>query len=517
MQKLCLIILDGFGIGEQNHTNPVFVARTPTIDELERYYPKTALQASGFAVGLPWGEPGNSEVGHLTIGAGFIPYQALPRINKAIQDESFFSNKILLSAAEHVKNNNSQMHIMGLLTSGSVHAYLDHIFALVEFAKRTNIPKIFFHLFTDGRDSLPRAAVNLLQNVIRRTQDSPAVLGTIIGRFFSMDRDGRWERTQKAYECLVEGKCERFDNATSYLEASYNKGLNDEFIEPAGTALEDFKIKDNDAVVFFNFREDSARQLTEAFTLEKFDGFSRSKLPKNLYFATFTEYEKGLSAKTIFEPILIDWPLSRVISQVRIKQVHIAETEKYAHITYFLNGLKEQAFDGEERTLVPSVSADRFDDKPEMSAFEIKQKILEVFSSSKYGFLAVNFANADMVGHTGNFSSAVKAVETIDRCLSEIIQAAARLDWTIVITSDHGNVEKKIHPVTGEMLTEHTDNPVPFYIVGPKFRKPEATNQMLTNTKSEGLLSDVAPTILDLMEIAKPPSMTSEGLLRQIL
>lgn len=513
MKKLCLIILDGWGVGDRDNGNAVHVAHTPTLQEIERWYPKTALQASGLAVGLPWGESGNSEVGHLTIGAGFIPYQALPRISMAIKDGSFFENKTLKEAVIHVQKNNSVMHIMGLLTKGSVHAFFDHLIGLVEWAKRSNVPYLLLHLFTDGRDSQPQECLGLLKDLINRTGLQNSHIGTIMGRFYPMDRDNKWERIEKAYNCLTSASGGKFSDPLQYIENHYKKETTDEFILPGSNETIDSRIKDNDAVIFFNFREDSVRELSHAFVDEQWNNFSRPKKLENIYFATFTQYEENLSAHVIFPPFVIEWPLARVLSDNGFKQFHIAETEKYAHITYFLNGLKEAPYPNEERILVPSVSTDHFDDQPEMSAFAIKHHVLKMLGEEKPTVLMVNFANSDMVGHTGNFKSCIKAVETIDKCLSEIIPAALKKDWDIIITSDHGNVEYKINLLSGKPLTEHTQNPVPFYLIGNKFKLSSPNEQILQRHQVTGLLADIAPSILNLLEISPPATMTGQNIL----
>lgn len=517
MQKLCLIILDGWGVGDANNSNPICAASTPSFDTIEKYFPKTALQASGLAVGLPWGEPGNSEVGHLNIGAGFIPYQALPRINNAIKDGSFFTNTTLKEISDRTRKNNSAVHIMGLLTSGSVHAYIDHIYALVEWAENENLQKVYLHLFTDGRDSLPQEASRLIAELFSRIKGKHAQIATVSGRMYGMDRDNRWERTKKLYDLLTMGTGGRFDDPIAYIKSAYQTISNDEFIEPAGSSNWDFTIKDNDSIIFFNYREDSARQITKAFVTENFKGFKRERYLKNIYFATMTEYEKGLNAHILFSPLLIEYPLARVIAEAKLRQLHIAETDKYAHITYFLNGLREAAFEKEGRILVPSVAADKLETVPEMSSREITQNIISAITTKEFDFVAANFANGDMIGHTGNFDAALKAVEAVDACIGEILNVALQEDWIVVITADHGNVEAKRDLITGETLTEHTENPVPLYIVGNAYKKDIPTDILLNKDRANGILADVAPTILELMGIKKPPTMTGESLLKQIL
>ncbi|MBI2052960.1 MAG: 2,3-bisphosphoglycerate-independent phosphoglycerate mutase [Candidatus Ryanbacteria bacterium] len=419
-RPLVLVVFDGFGINTLPGESPMQSAKKPTLDELNQYYLITALQASGLAVGLPWGEEGNSEVGHLTMGAGRVLYHHLPRIIVSIQDGTFFENKVLLEAVEHANTHHGVLHFVGLYSTGSVHAYIDHLYALLDFAKQQNVPKVELHLFGDGRDGpIRELRTSLPQLEERLKRDYPnAEIVSLIGRHFSMDREERWELTQEAYDCLVGRKGSAFDVPKKYIDTSYAGGVTDEFLVPAWKANEKGepagRIKDGDAVIFFNFREDSIRQIAHSFLSDKFDKFERAPL-SNVYYATLTEYEKWLPAHVAFPAVDVEWPLARVISHANLKQFHIAETEKYAHVTYFFNGGKETPFPGEDRKLIPSARV-QFDQKPEMSAEEITQALITAISS--YDFILINFANADMVGHTGNFEATVKAIEMLDSCLA---------------------------------------------------------------------------------------------------
>lgn len=514
-KPLLLVILDGFGISLEKEGNPVFEAQKPALEEIERNFPFTTLQTSGVAVGLPWGEAGNSEVGHLTIGSGRMIYHHLPRIIYSIYDGSFFKNEALLHAADNVKKNNSRLHIAGLISSGSVHSYIDHLYAILDLAKRRGVPEILIHVFADGKDAPPREAAKFLEMLEERLakQWPQAHLASVMGRFFALDRDEKWERTRTAYELLTEGKGEKITSIPEYLHASYEKGITDEFIEPAIIANGSPIIKNGDALIFTDFREDSMRQITHAFTDEVFDKFPR-KIVENLLAVTMTEYEKGIRALPAFPQLDVSWPLSRVLGEAGLSHIHIAETQKYAHLTYFLNGGKEKPFPGEERILIPSIVTAHFDEAPEMRAKEITAKILDNFE--KTDVIIANFANADMVGHSGNYPAAVRAVEILDEALGQIMNAVLENNGVLVVTADHGNIELKRDVITGEKRTEHSLNPVPLYLIGNQFRlKKTRTEEEITRQKSEvgGILTDVAPTVLELLQIKKPQEMTGRSLL----
>lgn len=514
-----LIILDGFGISLEKTGNPVAEAKKTFLDEIEKNFPFTTLQASGAAVGLPWGEAGNSEVGHLTIGAGRAIHHHLPRIIHSVLDGSFFKNKAFLQTAEHVRQNNSRMHIAGLVSSGSVHSYIDHLYALLEFTKKEKIESVFLHVFTDGKDAPPEEGAEFLAKLEEKIKKEwPHVhFASLVGRFYALDRDENWDRIKTAYELLTEGKGEKITSIPDYLRASYEKEKTDEFIEPAVVIDQTGKmpglIQENDALIFSDFREDSMRELARAFAEESFVYFPRLKV-KNLLVVTMTEYQKGLGALPAFPQLDINWPLGRVLSEAGLRQLRIAETQKYAHVTYFLNGGQEKPFPGEDRILIPSLPVAHFDESPEMKTREITAKILE--NLNNYDVIIANFANADMVGHSGNFKASVKAVEILDESVGQLMNAILDSEGAMLVTADHGNIELKQHLISGEKLTEHSINPVPFYLIGKNFQLPEATNQekILEQKKEvQGILTDIAPTLLALLDIKKPQEMSGQNLL----
>lgn len=523
MRQVVLAILDGFGTAPPGPANPVSQANTPTLQRLEKEGFSTLLQASGIAVGLPWSESGNSESGHLTIGSGRIVYQYLPRIIFAIRDGSFFENPALLGAINHVKKNNSTLHVMGLLSSGSVHAYIDHFYALLELCLRQGLSQnqVAVHAFCDGRDAMPNEAASFFPQIIERMNFLKiGRLVTFCGRFFSMDRDGNWERTEKSYRLMTEGLGIKTQDAVRAIASSYTQGVTDEFIEPHVMTDENgnptARIAAHDAVIFMNFREDSARQLTHAFIDEDFKNFDREKLA-DLFFVTMTKYEDGLAVNVAFDPPDLGNTLSEVLAQNEVRQLKIAETEKYAHVTYFFNGGREEAFPGEVRILIPSLPEPHFDEHPEMSAADVTEKTIEAITRQMYSFIVVNFANTDMVGHTGNFNACVKAAEVADGALGKILDAVMQQKETVLlVTADHGNVEDKIELQSGRMLTEHTLNPVPFYAIGSGLSEVimlgEKTLPPLFEQQPEGFLADVAPTVLRILGIEKPEQMTGRSL-----
>lgn len=518
IKPLVLLILDGFGVSLQTRGNPVAEAHTPTLHEIEQFFPFATLQASGIAVGLPWGEAGNSEVGHLTIGSGRVLYHHLPRIIYSIFDGSFFANKRLRAAADHARKNNSRLHIAGLVSSGSVHSYIDHLYALLEFTKREKLSPVYLHIFTDGKDAPPHEAAKFIKNLEKRisSQYPDVEIASVIGRFYAMDRDEQWRRIQDAYELLVHGAGARVESLSAYLEQSYAKGISDEFIEPALFAKPDAApgiIQKNDALIFLNFREDSMRELTHAFIDDSFDHFPRAKIP-NLFLATMTEYQKELREFAAFPALDISWPLARVLGDAGLRHLHIAETEKYAHITYFFNGGIEDPFLGEERIVIKSLPVTHFDEEPQMRAREITQTALEKLDA--FDVIIANLANADMIGHSGNFQAAVQAIEVIDESLNLLVQAVCARDGVMIVTADHGNIELKRSLVSGEKITEHSLNPVPLYIIGERFRRraPLSSEEILQRkSETSGILTDVAPTIIELLGLKKPAEMTGKSLL----
>lgn len=516
-KPVVLAVLDGWGISNNSQGNAIREADLPTIEKLNKFYPMTTLQASGISVGLPWGEAGNSEVGHMALGAGKIIYQNLPRITLAIQDGTFFKNEALLKAMTGAKNKKGALHLMGLISDGSVHSYREHLYALLEMARKNKLEKVFLHIFTDGRDSPPNSATK----AIKELNDKMRMYGigkiaALCGRNWAMDRNNNWDRVEKAYRMITEGKGERISDPVKYLQDSYAKEVFDEYVEP-GVVMENGKpiaiASDNDSIIFFNFRKDRAREITKAFVLPSFDKFKREKRLQ-IEFVTMIEYEKDLPVSIAFPPEKIKDGLGEVLSRKKLKQLRIAETEKYAHVTYFFNGGKEEPWPGEDRILVPSPTVPRFDQTPEMSAPQITEELIEAIESGKYGFILVNFANPDMVGHTGNEKASIEAVQSVDKSLSLIIPAVLSAGGCLLITADHGNVEEVRNLHTGQTDTEHSANPVPFWFVSPdNHREKKAEEIVRQQNEVGGLLSDVAPTILEIMKIEKPVNMNGESLL----
>lgn len=512
-----LVILDGWGISSNTQTNVIKKTKLPIIEKLNKFCPMTTLQASGISVGLPWGEPGNSEVGHLTLGSGKIIYQSLPRITLAIQDGLFFKNEALLAAMNNAKQNDGSLHLMGLVGEGTVHSHMEHLYALIEMAKTQEVEKVFIHAFTDGRDSPPNSGAETIKKLQNRLAGYPmARLATLCGRQWAMDRNNNWDRTEKAYRMLTMKEGELIQNPIIYLQESYAKNITDEFVEPAvitenGMPLT--AIQDNDSIIFFNFRGDRARQITKAFVLPKFKEFKREE-KLSVEFVAMTEYEKGLPISVVFPPENIKNGLGEIISKHKLKQLRISETEKYAHVTYFFNGGREEPWPGEDRILIPSPSVSKYDEAPEMSASGITEKVVEAVKSNKYNFILINYVNADMIGHTGNEKACVEAVKVLDKTLSILIPEILKAKGCLLITADHGNIEELKDPYTGEISTEHSTNPVPLWFATPDNRQ-EKNPEEIARGESEvgGLISDIAPTVLDIMNIKKPAEMTGESLL----
>jgi 2,3-bisphosphoglycerate-independent phosphoglycerate mutase len=516
-----LVVLDGWGISNITQGNPIREATTPTIDKLNRFYPMTTLQASGISVGLPWNTSGNSEVGHMTMGAGRVIYQNLPRIALSIQDGSFYKNPALLDAIENVKANGGKLHLIGLIGAGSVHSSKDHITALLRLAKNEGLAEAYVHMFTDGRDSPPTAGVSHIHD-LEREMNMLGIgrIATLIGRNWAMDRNNNWDRIEKAYRLLTEGTGKPFTNPTLYLEQSYTEGITDEYIEP-GVAIENgaplTTIVEKDSVIFFNFREDRAREITKAFTLPSFDKFERKKF-LDIHFVTLTEYEKDLPVTAIaFPPEKVENSLGETLSLYKKKQLRIAETEKYAHVTYFFNGGKEKAFPGEDRLLIPSQTVSSFDKAPEMSTPEVTDTVIKSIEGNEYDFILVNYANADMVGHTGNEAATITAVESIDRTLALLVPAVLKAGGAMIITADHGNAEELKNLSTGEIDTEHSTNPIPLWFITPDNHREKAADEMMREQNEvRGLLSDVAPTVLDVMGVPQPKEMNGSSLLSML-
>ncbi|HEX9022004.1 MAG TPA: 2,3-bisphosphoglycerate-independent phosphoglycerate mutase [Nitrospirota bacterium] len=509
-KRVLLIVLDGWGVNKNTDGNALAQAKAPVYQGLIAGYPHTELSASGEAVGLPEGQMGNSEVGHLNLGAGRIVYQDSTRISKAIKDGDFFRNPALLSALQSVRQSGANLHLMGLLSDGGVHSRLEHILAMFDLVKASGVTNVFFHAFLDGRDTPPSSAVRY----ITQLEDHLARIGigriaTVSGRYYAMDRDKRWERVQKAYEAIALGEGIRKHSAIEAVEQSYENNRTDEFMIPAVILDQDtYKplapIRDNDAVIFCNFRADRAREITRALTEPDFQGCNRGRAPKLSTFVCLTTYDETFALPVAFGPVRLTNILGEVLSAQEIRQLRIAETEKYAHVTFFFNGGEEPPFPLEDRILVPSPrDVATYDKKPEMSAQQITDNVVENIRSRRYGFILVNYANPDMVGHTGIMEAAVKAVETLDECMGRVLSAAQEGDMLALITADHGNIEVLVDPSAGQPHTAHTTNPVPFIIV-----------QKGVPLRDHGILADVAPTVLDLMEIAIPPEMTGKSLIR---
>lgn len=520
IQPAILIILDGWGIAPPSQGNAVTLAQTPIFNKLTTLYPTMTLQASGEAVGLIWGEPGNSEVGHLSMGSGRIIWQNLPRINQMLSEGFFYANPAFLKAVEHVKKNNSTLHLIGLVSNGAVHSSQDHLYALLEIAAKQELKDVAIHAFLDGRDTPRDSGHGFINELMTRIKDmGVGRIATLSGRFWAMDRDNHWERIEQSYLAMTKGLAEQeFQDPIKAINSSYQQEIYDEEFKPVVIIDEKNQplslVKDNDAVIFFNFRSDRARELTKAFISDNFTGFRREKI-KNLFFVTMTEYEKDLPVEMAFPPEIINNPLGKIISDYGLKQMHIAETEKYAHVTFFFNGGLEKPFAGENRILIPSPRVASYDQKPEMSASEVAHQVLWGIGNKQYHFIVVNFANPDMLGHTGNIQAAVKALETLDGLVGEIIDLALKENWVCLITADHGNVEEMINLRTGEIDKEHTTNPVPFIIIDKKLENKNALSpgMDITNLTPSGILADVAPTILKIMGLSKPKEMTGTSLI----
>ncbi|MFA5413091.1 MAG: 2,3-bisphosphoglycerate-independent phosphoglycerate mutase [Patescibacteria group bacterium] len=521
-KPVVLAILDGWGVAPKGKGNAISGAKTPNVDKLIATYPAMTLRASGDEVGLSWGEMGTSEVGHLNLGTGRIFYQTLPRINKAIGDGSFFSNKALRDAAAHVKKNKSSLHLMGLVSTGRVHTTSEHLYALLKFAKEQKIKNVYIHCFLDGRDTIYNSGSDFIKKLQEKIKEyGVGRIATVSGRFYAMDRDNRWDRTEKAYLAIAEGKSEEyFSDPIKAIEASYAKKIYDEEFVPV-VITERKKpvatISEDDAVIFFNYRADRAREMTKSFVIKDFDKFKREKFFPKLFFATMTEYEEGLPVEVIFPPEKVKICLAKIISDAGLKQLHIAETEKYAHVTFFFNGMREEEFSGEDRIIVPSPHVASYDQKPEMSAKIITEKLIKEIMARKYDFIVVNFANADMVGHTGKYKETVEAVETVDKCVGQIADIIIPMGGVLALTADHGNAEEVFNLQTGDIDKEHSTNAVPFILAGRELKDQIAAippvEADLSLMPSVGVLADVAPTILKIMDIKQPDEMTGAALI----
>lgn len=504
-RPILLMILDGFGLRKKKEGNAIASANTPNLDRLFSVYPHSILEASGMSVGLPEGQMGNSEVGHLNIGAGRIVYQDLTRITKSIKDGDFFKNPVLLDAIEKVKTRNSSLHLMGLLSDGGVHSHNSHLYALLELAKRHDIRNIFVHAFLDGRDVPPKSALVYIADAEKKMEELGGEFATISGRYFAMDRDKRWDRVKKAYDAMTSGKGETALSARLAVEKSYERKKTDEFVTPTVISRDGKHasvISDNDSVIFFNFRSDRAREITRAFIDNNFNGFERKIFPRT-HFVCMTRYDETFKVPVVFPPENLKNILADIISFHHFKQLRIAETEKYAHVTFFFNGGRETPVDGEERVLVPSPKVATYDLAPEMSAYHVTDEVVKAISSGKFDLIILNYANLDMVGHTGIFDAAVKAAEAVDKCIGRVLEAVTAAHGLLILTADHGNAEQMLDETGGVHTphTAHTCNPVPFLFCDIKVR--------LRN----GILADIAPTLLEVLTIEKPEEMTGKSLI----
>ena len=496
-----LVIMDGFGMGAPGPGNAVTLANTPVLDRLFAENANTTLSASGLDVGLPAGQMGNSEVGHTNIGAGRVVFQDLPRITKAIRDGSFFENPAYNHAMDACLEKGTALHLMGLLSDGGVHSHLDHLFALLEMAKRKGLEKVYIHAFLDGRDVSPTSGADFVARTVEQCRSiGVGKIATVMGRYYAMDRDKRWDRVEMAYDAMVYGEGSTFNPVpVAAVKDSYAAGVTDEFVEPV-VCDRDGTISDNDSVIFFNFRPDRAREITRSLVDPEFDGFTRQFFP--LTFVCNTEYDASMpNVEVAFPRVSVANGLGEYLSQMGLTQLRIAETEKYAHVTFFFNGGTETVFPGEDRVLVPSPKVATYDLQPEMSAVEVTDKCVERIESGAYDVIILNFANCDMVGHTGVYEAAVKAVETVDTCVGRVVDATMKMGGIAMITADHGNAEQMEEP-DGSPMTAHTTNPVPFILCGAG-----------TELRSDGRLADIAPTILDVMGLACPPEMDGKTLI----
>jgi 2,3-bisphosphoglycerate-independent phosphoglycerate mutase len=506
-RPVVLCVLDGFGLNDDRRRNAVLSAHMPTWEALSKTWPHSRLQAAGTAVGLPEGQMGNSEVGHLNLGAGFRVLQDLPRISEAIETGSFFENPALRAACAHALDSGGRLHVMGLIGPGGIHAVDEHLIAMIELARQAGVPgdRVLLHAFTDGRDTPPRSATGFLPDLLARIGPR-AVLATVAGRYYAMDRDRRWDRTALAWEAIVHGEGLAAVSGPAAVSAGYARDESDEFIRP--TVIDRFPgIADGDAVVHMNFRADRARQLTQALVLDAFNGFERGRRPRNLAVTTLTEYQSPaeLPVAAAFPPLDID-SLGAHLSRTGMTQLHAAETEKYAHVTYFFNGGVEAPLPGEDRLLVPSRrDVATYDLAPEMSAEEITAELIAAIGSGRHDFVIVNYANPDMVGHTGVWGATVRALEVIDACLARLVEAVTAAGGALLITGDHGNVEE-MRDLDGKPQTKHTTSPVPLVLIGPGLEHARL---------SDGILADVAPTICDLLGIPNGPAMTGHSLLER--
>ncbi|HVA89406.1 MAG TPA: 2,3-bisphosphoglycerate-independent phosphoglycerate mutase [Chloroflexota bacterium] len=514
---VCLIILDGYGYREETEGNAIAAASTPTFDRIWRDYPHTLLQASGKAVGLPTGMMGNSETGHMNMGAGRIVLQKLTQISRRIEDGAFFDNAALAGAITHVRERGTRLHLLGLIGPGGVHAYDEHLLAILQLARSRGLDEVFVQAILDGRDTPPQSAEGYIEKLNREMADlRVGALATVSGRYYAMDRDKRWDRTAAAYQAMVRGEGPGADSAGSAITTAYKNGVTDEFIVPTVIVRDGepvATIGSGDAVIFFNFRGDRPRQLTRAFVQPDFAGFDRGEQLRDLYFVTLAEYEKGVPVVVAFPPEALADPietsLAEVVSNLGMRQLHVAETEKYAHVTYFINGGREEPYQGEERVLVPSQKVATYDLAPEMSADGVAQAVIDRLGDNPPALVIMNFANCDMVGHSGMMAPTIRAVETVDQCLGRVLAAVEAAGGVAIVTADHGNAEMMVDPETGSPHTAHTTNPVPCVLVAPD------TLPLLRHAtlREGGVLGDISPTVLALLGAPQPAVMKARSLL----
>lgn len=504
-----LVVLDGWGLGQENKSNAIYLAQKPNYDYLIANYPSTTLQSSGEDVGLPEGQMGNSEVGHLNIGSGRIVYQELTRINKAVREGSIKSNPVLLETMEYAREQKKSLHLMGLLSDGGVHSHITHLEVLVKMAKELGLDRVYIHAFLDGRDVPPNSALDYIVPLEKKLEELQiGKIATVSGRYYAMDRDQRWERTALAYKAMVDGEGVKATMAGMAVEQSYDLRVSDEFVEP--TVIVDKTgnpvgmVEPGDAVIFYNFRADRARQITRAFVDEDFNGFVREKGYLNVRYVCMTQYDAEIQAPVAFPPQDLENTLGEVLSAAGKKQLRIAETEKYAHVTFFFNGGVEEANEGEDRILIPSPQVATYNLKPEMSAYQVTETVVEKILSKKYDFILINYANPDMVGHTGFMDAAVKAVEVVDECIGQVYNAVKEVGGSLIITADHGNAET-MEDEQGKPQTAHSCNPVPLILVDDDLKTAEL--------REGGSLRDIAPTVLALLGMEKPNEMTGSNLI----
>jgi len=513
IKPVLLLVLDGWGIRAQREANAIAIAGTPNMDALMREYPSTQVETSGLSVGLPEGQMGNSEVGHTNLGAGRIVYQDLVRINRAVEDGSFFQNDALVMACRKAKAAGGALHLMGLVSDGGVHSSLEHLYACMDLARREGVARCFVHAFMDGRDTPPRSGVGYMRALERRIEDTGyGRVASVHGRYYAMDRDKRWDRVEQAYAAMVRGEGYRASNGVAAVESSHAHGETDEFVKPTvivnGEGKPVGQLKDGDAVIFFNFRSDRARELTRALAEEGFKEFERKVVPRLSAYVCMTQYDETFTYPVAFAPQSLDDIFPELVSRAGLKQLRCAETEKYAHVTFFFNGGRETVYPGEDRLLIPSPrDVKTYDEKPEMAAREVTEKLVAAIGTGKYGFVLANLANPDMVGHTGLLDAAVSAVKVVDECVGRLWKAAQAQGMAMLVTADHGNCELMTDPVTGQPHTAHTLNPVPFILADPDFRGAKL--------RSKGVLADIAPTALQVMGLPQPKEMKGLGLVQR--